>query len=393
VNAKAMQRDRPLVPVHGRRAVRAATLVLVATLAAAACGGGGDDTPTEFASVPGASPEPSALQGSDDGDGKGDPSGGPVGAGGTAPTAPAGGQVTCPAGGGTTVHDADDLTAALKAAKPGSIIRMSAGRYVGDFSITVSGTEANPIWLCGATDAVIDGEDDTKYLLHLNNVSWVRVVGFSLKAGRKGVMADSVHHSIIASLHVSQIGDEAIHLRTASTDNTVIGNIIRDTGNRSEKFGEGIYVGSATSNWCEYTNCEPDRSNRNSVIGNDIADTTSENIDIKEGTEGGVVSGNRVSGSGMVATDSWIDVKGNGWLVEKNTGTTDGGSIKDGIQTHVVKDGWGRQNTIRTNQLTVDGEGYGVYIHDGVQTENIVGCDNKVTGAGKGLSNITCSAG
>ncbi|OHV74785.1 hypothetical protein BCD48_02880 [Pseudofrankia sp. BMG5.36] len=386
-----MPRDRSSARVRRGRALRLATLVVAATLTAVACGGNGDDRPTEFASVPAASPNPSALQGSDDG--KGHASGGPVGAGGSAPSAPAGGKVTCPAGGGTTVHDADELTAALKAAQPGTIIRMAAGRYVGDFSITVSGTETSPIWLCGSPDAVIDGEDDAKYLLYLNKVSWVRVAGFSLRAGRKGVVADSVHHSIIASLHVSQIGDEAIHLRTASTDNIVIGNVVRDTGNRSEKFGEGIYVGSATSNWCTYTNCQPDRSNRNSVIGNDIAGTTSENIDIKEGTEGGVVSGNRLSGVGMVAADSWIDVKGNGWLVENNTGSTDGGSIKDGIQTHVVEEGWGRQNTIRGNHLTVDGEGFGVYIHDGKETLNIVGCDNQVTGAGKGLSNITCASG
>ncbi|ONH26822.1 hypothetical protein [Pseudofrankia asymbiotica] len=383
-------RDRSPARVRGGGAVRVATLVIAATLAVASCGGGGDQ-PTEFASVPAASPNRSALQGSDDG--KGHASGGPVGAGGTAPNASADGKVTCPTGGGTTVHNADELTAALKAARPGTIVRMAAGRYVGDLGITVSGTEASPIWLCGSPDAVIDGEDDAKYLLYLNKVSWVRVVGFSLRGGRKGLVADSVHNSIIASLHVSQIGDEAIHLRTASTDNTVIGNVIRDTGNRSEKFGEGIYVGSATSNWCTYTDCQPDRSNRNSVIGNDIADTTSENIDIKEGTEGGVVRDNRLSGSGMVATDSWIDVKGNGWLVENNTGTTDGGSIEDGIQTHVVEEGWGRQNTIRGNQLTVDGEGYGVYIHDGKGTLNVVGCDNKVTGAKKGLSNIPCSSG
>ncbi len=367
-----------------------AMLVIAATLAAASCGGSGD-RPTELASVPAASPNPSASQGP--GDGKGHPSGGPVGAGGAAPSAPAGGKVTCPGGGGTTVHNADELTAALESAHPGTIIRMAAGRYVGDFSITVSGTEASPVWLCGSPDAVIDGEDDAKYLLYLNKVSWVRVVGFSLSGGRKGVVADSVHHSIIASLHVSKIGDEAIHLRTASTDNLVIGNVVRDTGNRSEKFGEGIYVGSATSNWCTYTNCEPDRSNRNSVIGNDIAGTTSENIDIKEGTEGGVVSGNRLSGSGMIAADSWIDVKGNGWLVENNTGSADGGSIEDGIQTHVVAKGWGRENTIRANRLTVDGEGFGVYIHDGKATLNIVGCDNKVTGAAKGFSNITCASG
>ncbi|WP_307874440.1 right-handed parallel beta-helix repeat-containing protein [Frankia nepalensis] len=378
-------RTPPSPPSTGARAGRGRMAALFAAIAltAGACGGG-DDEPIEFASIPPASLNPDALGGS----GGGDTS---TGAAGSGPVAPAGGQVTCPEGGGITVRNAGDLTAALAAAEPGDIIRMAPGRYTGDFKITKSGTEPSPIWVCGTPEAVIDGEDDAKYLLHLEKVSWVRVVGFSVRNGQKGVMADSVNHSVIASLHVSATGDEAIHLRTGSSDNLVVGNVIRDTGNRSEKFGEGIYIGSATSNWCEYTNCEPDRSDRNSVIGNDIAGTTSENIDIKEGTEGGIVSGNKLSGDAMVATDSWIDVKGNGWLVEKNVGTQDGGTVTDGIQTHVVEDGWGRKNIIRANTLTVNGEGFGVYIHKADETGNVVGCDNQVTGAAKGLSNVTCS--
>lgn len=378
--------------VPGRRWRRVVVALAAATtVALTGCGGGGsaDDEPGAFASVPGATPDPDALAGSDaGGDGEGGAAA-PVGAGGEAPVPPPGG-VACPAEGGVLVRTAEQLEAALSAASPGSVIRLADGVFVGDFELTRSGTESAPIWLCGSRNAVIDGDGDAKYLLHLNNVSWVRVVGFALRDGRKGVMADSIDHTIIASLHVSQIGDEAIHLRSHSTDNLVIGNVIRDTGNRREKFGEGVYIGSATSNWCEYTNCEPDRSNRNAIIDNDIAGTTSEGIDVKEGTEGGVIRGNTLSGDGLVEADSWIDLKGNGWLVEGNTGTG-GGSIKDGIQTHVIEEGWGRENIIRGNILDVRGEGYGIFIHEGERTDNIVGCDNQVTAAGKGFSNVDCS--
>ncbi|MGH9187273.1 MAG: hypothetical protein ACRD0U_15885 [Acidimicrobiales bacterium] len=56
---------------------------------------------------------------------------------------------------------------------------------------------------------------------------------------------------------MSDIGDEAIHLRAFSTDNLAIGNTIRNTGLRRDKFGEGIYVGSAVSNWEKHSGGEP----------------------------------------------------------------------------------------------------------------------------------------
>ncbi|MEX5632062.1 hypothetical protein [Parafrankia sp. FMc2] len=305
-------------------------------------------------------------------------------------------RVACPSD-GTTVTDAGDLRSALAAAKPGDVIQIADGVYRGAFKLTASGTEAEPIWLCGSADAVLDGkdddgDDDAKYVLHLEGASWVRVVGFSVRNGQKGVIGDDVQHSTIAQLHVTTIGDEAIHLRTASSDNMVIGNVIRDTGNRREKFGEGVYIGSAESNWCTYTDCQPDRSDRNAVIGNDIAGTTSENIDIKEGTTGGVIRGNTLSSDALVEADSWIDVKGNGWLVEDNIGVG-GGTLEDGIQTHVIDEGWGRQNTFRRNTLAVNATGFGVYIHEPDRSQNIVACDNEVTGAQSGPFNIDCTRG
>ncbi len=298
-------------------------------------------------------------------------------------------NVTCPAG-APTVHNAGDLKMALASANPGTVIRMADGVYAGGFTIARSGTAAQPVWLCGSRNAVLDGQDDTDYILHIDHASYIRLSGFSVRNGKKGVMADGTQHSIISGLSVSVIGDEGIHLRSFSSDNLVTGNVVRDTGNRSEKFGEGIYVGSASSNWCKYSNCSPDNSDRNSVVGNDIAGTTAENIDIKEGTTGGVISGNVLSSDKLVAADSWIDLKGNSWTVVDNTGQG-GGKIKDGVQTHVEVDGWGRWNVIRNNSLAVNGTGFGIYIHDGDKTQNVVGCDNRIQGAGQGFSNVKCA--
>ena len=37
--------------------------------------------------------------------------------------------------------------------------------------------------------------------------------------------------------------------RKNTTDSLVTGNEIFDTGNRREKFGEGVYIGSSDANW------------------------------------------------------------------------------------------------------------------------------------------------
>jgi Right handed beta helix region/Chondroitinase B len=294
--------------------------------------------------------------------------------------------ITCPAG-GQMVHDAAELRTALETAKPGDVIRMADGIYTGAFTVTSSGTQQQPIFLCGSRNAVLDGEARVTYVLHLNGADWWRLVGFTVREGLKGVVADRADHDTLSGLLVTGTGSEAIRLRTFSSDNRVVGNTVRDTGSRQPRYGEGIYVGSAHDDWCRFTGCEPDRSDRNAVVGNVIADTTAEGIDVKEGTTGGVIAGNRLSGAGMTDADSWIELKGNGWRVEHNTGRD---SPEDGIQTYVVSRGWGRRNVFRANRLVVNGPGYGIYIDQDESSKNVVRCDNVAVGAHHGLSNIPC---
>ena len=100
--------------------------------------------------------------------------------------------------------------------------------------------------------------------------------------------------------------------------------MVRDTGLLVAFYGEGIYVGTAHKNWCKYSGCQPDASDHDLIIGNDIANTTAENIDIKEGTTGGTISGNHLDGTGMVASaaTSWVNVKGNDWTIRTTRGST-----------------------------------------------------------------------
>jgi Right handed beta helix region len=301
---------------------------------------------------------------------------------------PAGGSVRCPQA-TVTVADTDSLKQALAQAKPGDSIQLRDGTYTDKFVARTAGTEQRPIFLCGGPGAVLDGGSVSGgYVLHLDGASHWRVVGFSVRNGQKGVMADGVTRTVIQGLTVEQIGDEAIHLRKFSSDNVVQGNTVRNTGLRRDDFGEGIYVGTAQSNWGNITGGQPDNSDRNVVRDNHISATTAEPVDIKEGTTGGVLSGNTFDGGGLTGShaDSWVDVKGNRWLIEDNTGRNSRG---DGFQTHQVVDGWGSDNLFKGNTAEVNGPGYGFAFTP--TAGNRASCDNKVTGAAKGFANVSCS--
>lgn len=287
-----------------------------------------------------------------------------------------------------TVATSPELQSALDDAAPGTSIALSPGTYPGNFTAAVSGTAESPIRLCGGADSVLDGgRVDDGYVLHLDGISHWEFAGFSIRNGQKGLMADGTTDTVIRGLTVSDIGDEGIHLRAFSTDNTVTSNTVSDTGQRKPKFGEGIYIGTAESNWCDITDCAPDASDRNTVSDNTITATTAEGIDVKEGTTGGVVSGNTFDGSALVEddADSWVDIKGNDWVIENNIGTD---SPQDGFQVHEIVDGWGTRNIFRSNTAQVDGPGFGYSITP--ELDNTVECNNSASGAGEGLSNIEC---
>ena len=311
------------------------------------------------------------------------PSGPASPAGPATPQAPSG--PGCPKPATVIVHTATELTTALVAATPGAVIQLADGGYPGGFTAKRSGTAQAPITLCGGRAAVIDGGRAT-YSLYLNGASYWQVIGFTVRGGDKGVMVDNANDNLFDSLEITNVQAEGIHLRRNSSDNVIRGNLIHDTGQLQPEFGEGVYVGSARGNWCRYTDCQPDRADRNLIEHNTISRTTAESVDIKEGTTGGVVRENNFTGPTPNA-ESWVNVKGNGWRIVGNTGH---GSDQDGFSVHQILDGWGIDNTFDANTAVVDGPGYGINITKN-KDRNRVTCSNKAEGAGKGLSNTNCA--
>jgi hypothetical protein len=296
-------------------------------------------------------------------------------------------STTCSSSTAVKVSTASGLTQALAAATSGTMIVLAPGTYTGTFTMRGAATTKKPITLCGPRTAVLTaGVTDRGYTLHLDGASYWQVSGFTVRGGLKGVMADNAQANRIEGLLIDGVGDEALHLRRGSSDNLVRGNTIQRAGLRTPAVGEGVYVGSAQSNWCELTACAPDRSDRNVVELNDISATAAEAVDIKEGTTGGTLRKNRFDGTGMTTADSWVDVKGNGWAVSENTGN---GSPVDGFQLHEVLDGWALDNVFTGNNATVNGAGYGFLITTN-KDRNQVTCTNKVFRAAKGYANAAC---
>ncbi|WP_146905410.1 right-handed parallel beta-helix repeat-containing protein [Cellulomonas aerilata] len=293
-----------------------------------------------------------------------------------------------------TVRDGAGLAAALAAATPGTTIQLADGVYTAEQQLTVgtSCTAAAPCALRGGRGAVLDGAGlSGHYGLHVKDADHWTVAGVTVRNASKGIVVDGSDRVVIDGVEVTQIGAEGIHLRAFSSDGVVRGSLVHHVGLDKPQFGEGIYIGSATSNWGTYSGGRPDASDRNVITGNRIWATGAESVDIKEGTTGGVLSGNTFDGAGMAgenSADSWVDVKGNDWLISRNTGTN---ALLDGFQTHVLVSGWGRRNVFTGNTATVRAAGYGFRFQDAATTGNVLRCDNTVTEAGLGSANQRCA--
>lgn len=337
----------------------------------------------------------------------------PAPTGSTGPTPSSG-----PAGSGRTwsVTDAAGLTAALAAVAPGDTVRLADGSYPGVFVATTPGTAARPITLVGGSAAVLsnpryedEDEDDTPaagsltaarcpsggagYGLWLDGAPYWNLTGFTVAGARKGIVLDASAHVTLTGLMVRDIGYEGVHFRQGSAYGVIRGSTVRDVGRAVPGYGEAVYIGSARSNWdCFGVDGGPDRSDYVRVLDNQLGpNVTAEGIDVKEGTRGGVISGNRLDGTGQQGEhygDSAIDLKGNGYTVTGNTVTD---PRTDGIQLHTVTDGDGCANVFRQNRFTLGrAPGFGIDVANAgrcLLAPNLVFASNTATG-GQGLTNV-----
>jgi hypothetical protein len=293
------------------------------------------------------------------------------------------------------VSTASQLSDALGKVNPGDTITLAAGTYRGSFTASRSGARGKPVTLAGPAGAVLT---NSGYGFHLQANYW-KLTGFTVASASKGIVLDHANHNLLDSLTVHDIDGEGIHFREFSSDNVLQKSKVYNTGRATPGYGEGIYIGSANSNWGSLTGGKPDTSDRNCVSGNTIGpDVAAEGIDIKEGTHDGVVVDNRYDATGISGenyADSFIDAKGNGWLVYGNTVSNPGHThvLVDGFQTHEQLPGYGDDNTFQANTVDLESTGYGFNISSST-SGNVVCTDNNVTTAGSGVANVktvTCT--
>lgn len=291
--------------------------------------------------------------------------------------------------GAVVVSTASELSIALSKARSGDTIALADGVYTGKFTAAISGTAQAPITIVGSRAAVLtSGRISGGYGLHVTGSYWV-ISGLSVARSGKGIVLDGSQHTRISGVDVGNIGDEGVHFRHNSSDSSIDGSTIHDTGLKSPGFGEGIYIGSAHSNWATImgSSTTPDRTDRVIVSGNHLVNTAAEGVDVKEGTTGGTLRSNIFTNagySGVNSADSWVDIKGNDYLIQGNGGSA---AKVDAFQVHRALPGWGLNNRFLDNGAVAGVPGYLVNVA-ATNSGTILQCQS--TTAGRGLSNIRC---
>ena len=297
----------------------------------------------------------------------------------------------CPAA-TTTVRTAAALMAAVDQAGPGTVIKMAPGTYSDQINMTANGTATNPIWICGPRSAVINvGSIQNNHGIQISNSSNLVIAGMTVTNSLKGISVIRSTNVTVADTLVDNIGYEGIHLRAFTTDSTVVGNTITNTGQRNPFYGEGIYIGTSDNNWCAQTNCKPDQTDRTLVMANNISRTGSQPIEVKEGTSNGIIRDNVINGANMPRADEWVKVKGNDWQIFNNQGKN---STMHGFAVNGSVTGWGLRNTFIDNSGVVNAGGYAFFIYEKGTKESSdtdVSCSNSITRAAEGFSNIPCT--
>ncbi|MFW5996372.1 MAG: right-handed parallel beta-helix repeat-containing protein [Halanaerobiaceae bacterium] len=196
---------------------------------------------------------------------------------------------------------AEEIQSAFDHAEPGDSITIAPGEYEGDknsnphqngfFEAYNDGTDNSPIVVKSENPeepAVLKGREiEYGYGLYITGDHW-ELRNLKIETVQKGIMLDGGNNNLISRCEISNIGDEGVHFRDGSSNNIIEKSSVYNTGNYQPGYGEGIYVGSASSHWNSYEK----ECNNNLITENKIGpNVTAEHIDIKEGTTNTIAEG------------------------------------------------------------------------------------------------------
>ena len=289
----------------------------------------------------------------------------------------------------------NEIKDAMENAQPGDIIRILSGTYTSSsgssgysnahYFSSVSGTSTNPITLESSNPnsmSILSGSSNgSKYVLYITGSHWI-IKDLKFKTGKKGIMLDGSNYSKILGCEVYDIGEEGIHLRDGSSYVEVSNNFIHDTGKTTERYGEGIYIGSDNGKWGDFVK----ECDNNLIAHNTIGpDVTAEHIDLKEGSSNNIIEYNTFDGDGISdllnGGTSFMDVKGNNNIVRLNCGFQNANTLlENAFEVHVKVSGWGEGNSFINNHIDFssgNNDSYVVAVSNGV-TSTTAGCNARV---------------
>ena len=227
-----------------------------------------------------------------------------------------------------SVSDVENLFKAMREALPGDCIKLAFGTYdyttyagAQKIDTQANGTASAPITLTAADPnnrPVITGSShEIGYVLHIQGDYWV-IENLVITTSQKGIVFDHSSHSIIRNCEVKDTGSEAIALRDGSSHCLVTGCYIHDIGVVTPRYGEGVYIGSATGTGGFNVSCH-----YNTVRRCTFSKVGAEHVDVKEYTTGTVIEGCTFDGTGMSGENyagSFVDIAGDECVVQNNVG-------------------------------------------------------------------------
>ncbi len=228
---------------------------------------------------------------------------------------------------------------AMSELDPGDSILLKNGTYPAIALENISGTSSQPLRIAAAPGqdnvVIADGGYTSRAAVGLKNAHHIIVEGLRLRTSLWAVDAHESSHLVFRDLTVTDIGQEAIHMRDGTHHVLIADNSITGTGQRPGYVlgGSGVYLGTARGD---------DQTHDIVIDNNDIFNTASEGIDVKAATYNVTIRNNRIHDiktlqSGAVVLhlgergpyfDPGLLVENNDiWNIESNTQWADGNAI------------------------------------------------------------------
>jgi len=172
---------------------------------------------------------------------------------------------------------ADGFATQLAQVHPGDVITVS-GSHRGEFVTSVDGTANAPITIMGDGSALLLGASRDDPVLTIKH-AYYRVRNIAVRGGQKGIYVTGAH-GVLDGLQVSDTQEEGFTFKRAGARYWLVRNCSVQRTGLAGKYGEGFYVGDATSNWLSD---RPDTPGYITFYNCYAADTVNDAWDFKEG--------------------------------------------------------------------------------------------------------------